>query len=145
MARRSSSTFIIAPAHCGAPSPCLPSSPRRQALLRERARGLRSAPTFSELVLWQELSARKLGVTFRRQVVLGPFIVDFLAPRERVVVEVDGGYHHHRSQAGRDLRRELKLRRWGYTVLRFFEEQVLRERHAVLAAIRRALAGKGEP
>jgi hypothetical protein len=63
----------------------------------------------------------RLGVTFRRQVPLGPFIVDFLAPSARLVVEVDGGYHELRAKA--DARRTRWLERRGYRVLRGFGGQ----------------------
>jgi len=72
----------------------------------------RAALTESEARLWSALSAGQLGVSFRRQVPLGNrFIVDFLAPRARLVVEVDGGYHARRR--GADARRDAKLRRLG--------------------------------
>ena len=66
--------------------------------LEERARIMRCAPTPSEAALWRLLSARKLDVSFRRQVVVaGRFIADFAAPAARLIVEVDGGYHAHRA------------------------------------------------
>ena len=52
---------------------------------------MRRHPTPTEHILWQAIRGGRLGVTFRRQVPLGPFIVDFLAPGARLVVEVDGG------------------------------------------------------
>src|SRR5690606_27964289 len=51
------------------------------------------ARSASEAALWRRLRGRRLGVQFRRQVVLGSFVVDFLAPSARLVVEVDGGWH----------------------------------------------------
>jgi very-short-patch-repair endonuclease len=73
----------------------------------------RAAPTESEALLWRALSAGKLGVAFRRQMVLGNrFIVDFVAPRVRLVVEVEGSYHAQRAAA--DARRDSKLGRLGY-------------------------------
>ena len=69
---------------------------RRQQLLSERAAEMRAAPTRSEATLWQALRGRKLGVEVRRQVVLGQYVVDFLVPACRLVIEVDGGYHRTR-------------------------------------------------
>jgi hypothetical protein len=63
-------------------------SSARSVLLHERARVMRAQPTLSEARLWAQLLGRKLGVAFRRQVVLGEYIVDFLAPTCRLVVEV---------------------------------------------------------
>jgi hypothetical protein len=64
------------------------SHPRR-VQLEVRAREMRLSPTLSEARLWQALQGSQLGVGFRRQVVIGEYIVDFLAPAERLVVEVD--------------------------------------------------------
>jgi very-short-patch-repair endonuclease len=51
---------------------------------------MRQAPTYSEAALWRALRASQLGVVFRRQVPVLGFIVDFLAPAQRLVIEVDG-------------------------------------------------------
>jgi very-short-patch-repair endonuclease len=87
--------------------------------------------------LWRALSGRRLGTSFRRQVPVGTFIADFLAPRERLIVEVDGGCHARRSAA--DARRDRKLRRWGYRVLRLDSEQVLGDVSGAVRLIRAAL------
>ena len=89
----------------------------RQVQLDQYAWHNRRAPTESEARLWAALSGRKLGVQFRRQVPLGGrYIVDFLAPSARLVVEVDGGCHNRRQRA--DARRDRDLARLGYRVLR---------------------------
>ena len=98
----------------------------------------RAAPTASEARLWSALSAGKLGVAFRRQVVLGNrFIVDFVALRVRLVVEVDGSYHAQRAAA--DARRDSKLRRLGYHVLRLPAALVMNDLPAALEFVRSAL------
>ena len=112
-------------------------SPSRSALLAERAQQMRHAPTLSEAKLWQALRGKQLGVSFRRQVVVGQRIVDFLAPSAGLVVEVDGGYHEQRRKA--DARRAAELERLGYRVLRVPADMVLRELAAVLALVRGAL------
>jgi very-short-patch-repair endonuclease len=98
---------------------------------------MRSAPTDSEAALWAALRAKQLGVEFRRQVPVLRFIVDFLAPRERLVVEIDGGYHARRMRA--DARRDQKLRRAGYRVLRIPSELVMQNLPEALATIRASL------
>ena len=111
----------------------------RRRLIAARAHALRAEPTFSEAKLWQALRAGKLGVTFRRQVpVLDRYIVDLLAPKERLAVEVDGKYHARRQPA--DARRDEQLRRAGYRVLRLEAEQVARDLPAAVARIRAELA-----
>ncbi len=99
---------------------------------------MRSSPTSSEQLLWLALRGGKLGASFRRQVVLGPFVVDFLAPAIRLVVEVDGGYHSRRQAL--DARRDERLQRWGYRVLRVQVQEVVRELPRVLRCIRDAVA-----
>jgi len=81
-------------------------------VLAERAAQMRAAPTSSEARLWLRLRANQLGTPFRRQVVVGGFIVDFLAPAARLVVEVDGAAYHARRARAYE-RRDRKLRRLG--------------------------------
>ena len=109
----------------------------RQSLLAARARHMRFHATASEHLLWQAIRGRRLGVSFRRQVPLGRFIVDFLAPKARLVVEVDGAYHHAGRKA--DARRDEALRRLGYTVLRINAELVTRDLPVAVALISTAL------
>lgn len=112
------------------------------ARLHGHAQAMRQAPTGSERALWEALRCRKLGVQFRRQVVFGNFILDFVAPAARLVVEVDGAYHAERR--GADERRDRKLRRAGLTVLRLPAELVLTDLAAAVARVRAALArGRG--
>ena len=99
---------------------------------------MRSAPTTTEAQLWQALSGSQLGIGFRRQMVIGRFIVDFAAPAARLVVEVDGGYHRERARA--DARRDRELGRLGWRVLRLPAELVRDRLGDAVAAVRVALA-----
>jgi len=111
---------------------------QRSVLLVSRARILRSRLTPSEKKLWNELRAGKLGVVFRRQVLVGGrFIADFLAVGRRVVVEVDGGWHHDRRAA--DARRDRLLARLGYRVVRVEAGLVETNLEGALALIRASL------
>ncbi len=102
------------------------------------ARCHRAAPTTSEALLWQHaLAGSQLGVAFRRQAVIGGAIVDFVAPKARLVVEVDGEYHARRQRA--DARRDRKLGRLGYRVLRLPAELVLHHLPEAVALVRAAL------
>jgi very-short-patch-repair endonuclease len=108
-----------------------------QRLLEFRA-ALLSQPTFSEQVLWPALKGKRLGTAFRRQAPLaGAFIVDFLAPAKRLVVEVDGPCHARKRAA--DARRDRRLGRLGYRVLRLEAEVVVRHLPVALERIREAL------
>jgi very-short-patch-repair endonuclease len=102
-----------------------------------RAQAMRECPTRSEEALWRALSGSQLGVAFRRQVPIGRFIADFVAPSVRLVIEVDGKIHMLRRSA--DARKERSLRRAGYRLIRVDAEQVLRELPLVLALIREAV------
>jgi len=102
------------------------------------ARQHRCCPTESEAALWSALKARQLGVSFRRQVpVLGLFIADFLAPAIRLIVEVDGAIHARKP--GPDARRDRKLRRAGFRVVRVSAQLVLGDLAAAVALVRAAL------
>jgi len=92
-------------------------------LRRDRARRLRRDQTDAEARLWEALRAGRLhGWKWRRQVTVGPFIVDFLCLEAAVTVELDGGIHA--DQVEYDARREAYLERHGLQVLRFGNSQV---------------------
>ena len=102
-----------------------------------RAAQLRSRLTPSEQLLWSRINACQLGVWFKRQVPLGNFIADFVAPSAHLVVEIDGGYHAERHAA--DARRDRKLARLGYRVLRLEAALVATNVHECVARIQAAL------
>ena len=75
---------------------------------------------FAELLLWYYLRGKHLnGYKFRRQVSIGPFIVDFYCPRTHVAIEIDGDSHVTPSAVTYDVRRQAYLQSLGMTVLRF--------------------------
>lgn len=116
---------------------------KRQQLLAERARTLRTNSTWSERVLWQALRSGRLGVAFRRQAAIGgKYIADFLASAIRLVVEVDGSSHHRRGAA--DARRDRDMRRLGYRVLRLDAEVVRHQLLVAVEAVRAAVAADRE-
>jgi very-short-patch-repair endonuclease len=112
--------------------PSHPSQSRR-VQLEVRAREMRLSPTLSEARLWQALRGSRLGVAFRRQAVIGDYIVDFLAPAVSLVVEVDGGYHGRRCRA--NARRDRILARAGYRVLRLEGDLVMADPSRAVAGI----------
>lgn len=105
-----------------------------EATLAGRAHFMRHNPTDTEAALWRELSGKKLGVAFKRQAVVGRYIVDFVAPSIGLIVEVDGGYHAEKVAA--DARRTRELERLGYRVVRVTAYEVRGTIRAALAAIR---------
>jgi len=97
----------------------------------ERARRLRADMTEVERRLWFRLRGRQLeGHRFRRQIPMGPYVLDFACMKARLVIEVDGG--QHAVSADRDDRRTAWLESQGYTVLRFWNNDVLEEPEAVM-------------
>lgn len=110
----------------------------RDVKLTHRARRMRREDTEAEAWLWQALRAHRLdGSKWRRQVPVGPFIVDFLCDDFALVVEVDGGQHAERT--GYDARRTAYLSARGLQVLRFWNSEVLTNRDGVCLTILDAL------
>jgi very-short-patch-repair endonuclease len=103
-----------------------------------RARILRRCLTPAEKKLWPRLRAHRLsGVGFRRQHPIGPYIVDFCAPRKKIIVELDG--EPHASQKEYDSGRSEYLGSLGYTVIRFWNHEVMADIDAVLKKIREVI------
>jgi histidinol dehydrogenase len=100
---------------------------------------MRRAPTRSEALLYALLRRDAAGFRFRRQVVIGRFIVDFFVASVGLIVEIDGGVHV--GQADHDRLRQQALEALGYRVVRFSAEDVERDPHAVAAKIAAAVRG----
>ncbi|QSB01070.1 endonuclease domain-containing protein [Methylomonas sp. EFPC1] len=112
--------------------------------MKDLARSLRKNQTDAERVIWQQLRNRQLlGCKFRRQQVIGPFIVDFVCLEPKLVIEVDGGQHAEQQEY--DQNRSHYLQRLGYRVLRFWNHEVLQNRLAVMEVIRLAVIELIEP
>lgn len=94
-------------------------------LLKANARNYRKNPTEAESCLWHYLSKDELGVRFRRQHVVGNFIVDFACLKKKLIIEVDGGYHFEEEQQISDEARTAIFEDMGFRVIRFTNEEVL--------------------
>ena len=104
-----------------------------------KARSLRASQTDAEQILWHRLRNRRLhGWRFRRQHEIDLFIVDFVCPDAALIVELDGGQHG--EQLIYDEARTRKLQDLGYRVLRFWNNDVLKNLDSVLEVIVEALA-----
>jgi len=113
--------------------------------LKPRSRILRREMTDAEQLLWLRLRRKQLmGVQFYRQKPIGNYVVDFCAPRSKIVVEVDGSQHHEPAAMKADAERDEYLSGLGLNVLRFDNLQVLHETESVLDTIRMAIAKAGE-
>ena len=101
--------------------------------LREFARSMRSAPTEAEEHLWGALRNRRLDkLKFRRQVPIGAYIADFVCMEAKLIVEVDGTQH---AESRRDAVRDAALEEAGFRVLRFWNDDVMRDLDSVCATI----------
>lgn len=107
-----------------------------EAWLKQRAKELRREQTPFEHTLWQQLRAKRFsGFKFRRQQVLGRYIVDFVCMEKRLIVEADGGQHNTDSDGERD----AWLQQQGFHVLRVWNNDIAHQLDAVLELIWQAL------
>ncbi len=113
---------------------------RTQKHQRGAAKRLRREMTDAERKLWYAVRAHRFeNLGFRRQVPMGPFIVDFISHRMRIVIEVDGGGHTYETQIEHDTRRDEWIVSRGYRVLRFWNNEILTNLDGVLTTILAAL------
>ena len=102
----------------------------------ELARDLRTHGTDAERLLWRHISRSQLGVKFRRQFPLGPYILDFVSLDARLNIELDGGQHLENRD---DIERDKFVASQGFTVLRFWNNEVFTNIDGVLSSVLRAL------
>jgi very-short-patch-repair endonuclease len=103
-----------------------------------KAQRLRREMTDAERNLWSVLRNRQVdGAKFRRQQPIGPFIVDFVCQDRRLIIEADGGQH---AGNARDARRDAFLTSKSYRVLRFWNNDILRNIDGVAESIAAALS-----
>ncbi len=109
------------------------------ALLQNRAKILRQQMSDAEQCLWEHLRAKRLqGYKFRRQQPIGNYIVDFVCTHPPLIIEADGGQHN--EQVTYDTKRSADLHALGFTVLRYWNHDILQQTEAVLIDIARHLA-----
>jgi very-short-patch-repair endonuclease len=107
-----------------------------------RARSLRSEATIAENKLWQILRNRQVdGAKFRREVPIDRYFADFCCEQYKLIVEVDGSQHV--EQESYDAARSAQLRAGGYRILRFWNEDVLKNLEGVVETIRMGLRRRG--
>ena len=102
------------------------------------AKRMRRSSTDAEVRLWWHLRAARLrGLKFRRQQPIGDYIVDFVCFEKKLIVEVDGS--QHLDAIGHDAARTVWLEAVGFTVVRFWNDEVLRNPGWVMQEIERIL------
>ncbi len=107
------------------------------------AKEMRKEPTLSEALLWNSLRREKLDVRFRRQHLIGKYIVDFVCLEKRLIVEVDGEYHNTKEQIELDNERTLELeQKHDFKVIRFSNNEVNKQISEVLIKIESELKSR---
>ena len=110
---------------------------------KPNARRLRREMTDSERKLWPRLRRKQImDVRFYRQKPLGPYIVDFYAPKAKIIVEVDGSQPMEESAEQKDAQRDKYLKNQNLSVLRFNNLQVLQELDSVVEVIYQTVKGR---
>ncbi len=105
--------------------------------LKELARKLRNKSTKSEIKLWQYLKSKKMmGYDFHRQKPIDNFILDFFCNKLKLAIELDGYTHTFEEIAEKDALKQERLKEFGITVLRFCDEDVMKNTDGVLQVIR---------
>ena len=100
------------------------------------AKRLRRDATQAEQKLWQQLRNRRLaGLKFRRQMPIGPYVVDFISLEQGLVIEVDGSQHGTLANQMHDEARTAYLNQQGFRVIRVWNNDVLSRMEVVLAHI----------
>ena len=106
-----------------------------QYLIFELAKDLRRNMTHEETLLWMHLKAGIHGLKFRRQHPIGIYIADFYCNKIKLIIEADGKIHDKEENKQYDKQREADLRRLGYTIIRFKNEEIKLNINNVLAEI----------
>ncbi|MEK7631757.1 MAG: endonuclease domain-containing protein [Patescibacteria group bacterium] len=108
--------------------------------LTKFARTLRKKQTDTEAKLWQYLRAGRFGgVKFYRQYPIGNYIVDFCAPKYKLIVEVDGSGHDEPDQRVHDAERDMWLQSEGWKTIRVWNNEIASDITAVLEKIQQQL------
>ena len=115
----------------------MPRPIRSNPQTKHKAIELRKELTPAERKLWSRIRNDQLGVTFRRQHAIGHYIPDFCSPKARLIIELDGSQHLEQQEY--DAARTGYLKRQGYTVLRFWNSDVMNDIDSVIRAIMQAV------
>ena len=110
--------------------------PFTYGILKEFVDQNRSNPTDAENILWQILRGKKLdGYKFRRQHIIGNFIADFVCLPQNIIIEVDGLIHQTKENLINDEERTHELKKFGFEVIRFTNDEIIQNTDNTLKAI----------
>ena len=103
--------------------------------LIQLSKKLRNNSTKEEIILWQSLKQKQLGVKFRRQQPIGKYIADFVCFEKKIIIELDGGQHNESSNIEKDKMRDLFFNQNGFKVVRFWNNEIHQNLDGVIAKI----------
>ena len=107
------------------------------AKLKTRRRELRKNQTDAEKIMWRYLRRKTMeGLKFFRQYGIGPYTIDFYCPQIRLAIEIDGGQHAENSGLAKDAARTKYLEKENIGLIRFWNNEVLKQTEAVVEKIR---------
>jgi len=115
----------------------MPRKKRSNPKTKHQAIQLRKKSTPAERKLWSRIRDDQLGVTFRRQHAVGNYIPDFCSPKARIIIELDGSQHLEQEEY--DEERTKYLESLGYKVIRFWNNNVMKNIDSVILAIIHAM------
>jgi very-short-patch-repair endonuclease len=113
------------------------------AFVKPAAKALRKTMTDTEKELWRRVRGKQLGCKFRRQHPFESYVLDFVCLERRLVIEVDGSQHEKNRKYDEERTRKLHIA--GFTVLRFWNNDVLNETDAVVQTIWNSLNPNSDP
>ncbi|MBR1519032.1 MAG: DUF559 domain-containing protein [Prevotella sp.] len=108
-------------------------------VLKELADKNRKNPTEAEAIIWNYLKGKQLGLHFRRQHIIGNYIVDFSCPTKKIAIEIDGGYHDQPEQKEYDEKRSEWLISKGWKIIRFKNEEIIANTENVISKIKKEI------
>ena len=112
---------------------------KNKSAFTQRRRNLRNHSTKAEIILWQKIKNKQLGIKFRRQYNIGCFIVDFYCHELRLIIEIDGSIHYEEKNIKHDQIRQKILEKRGYIVIRYSNHKILDNIDLVVSNIKKAI------
>ena len=111
-------------------------------LLKEFCKENRKRMTLAESMMWEQVRANQWGFRFRRQHIIGNYIVDLVCLSSHLVIEIDGDYHQEVEVQQSDEARTRYLESYGFTVLRFTNDEIIADTDRCVNIIKSYLTNK---
>ena len=114
-------------------------APDRYKILRAFQIKNRQYPTEAEKIFWDTYRREVKDIRLRRQYIISDYIVDFVCLQSHLIIKLDGGYHSEAEQVYEDRQRENALKRLGFSILRFKNEDIFNDIQGVFTVIRKKI------